>query len=136
MEWYKTIGYTNEDQSWSIQQTSDSGYIIAGHKIIAGNHDVYLIKLEAGGIDYLLKVIEGMPDEILADEIENSFVSNLENALKPLDKEKDTAAINVLQAFINQVEAQMGKKISEEAADVLISYANSIISKYIGNSTR
>jgi len=34
-----------------------------------------------------------------------------------------------LNAFINQVEAQRGKKISEEAADMLIAYANNIISK-------
>jgi len=43
-----------------------------------------------------------------------------------LDKSEEPAT-NILQAFINQIEAQRGKKISEEAADMLIAYANNII---------
>ena len=37
------------------------------------------------------------------------------------------AAINQLNAFINQVEAQRGKKITDEDADALISAAQRII---------
>ncbi len=37
------------------------------------------------------------------------------------------AAVNQLDAFINQVEAQRGKKISDEDADALIAAAGAII---------
>jgi hypothetical protein len=37
------------------------------------------------------------------------------------------AAVNKLNAFINHVEAQRGKKITEDQADDLISKANNVI---------
>jgi len=77
----------------------------------------------------LQQVINTLPKDVLSDTIKNSLTSKVDNALKSLDKGEDGAAINMLNAFINQVEAQRGKKISEEAADMLIAYANNIISK-------
>ena len=59
--------------------------------------------------------------------IENSLVSKLEGALDALDRGQDNAAVNQLNAFINQVEAQRGKKISEADADALIAAAQEII---------
>ncbi len=44
-----------------------------------------------------------------------------------LDKEKDAVAVNMLNAFISQVDAQTGKKISEDAGLMLIAYATNII---------
>ncbi len=80
-------------------------------------------------VDGLTDIIETLPDDVLSDEVKNSLVSKVENALKSIDKENDEAAINVLEAFINQIEAQRGKKISEEAADILIEYAENIIAQ-------
>jgi hypothetical protein len=65
----------------------------------------------------------------LSDEIKNSLISKVDNALKSINKENDDAAINMLNAFINQVNAQREKKISVEAADMLIKYANNVITK-------
>lgn len=75
------------------------------------------------------QVIKDLPNNLLASQIKNSLLSKVDNALKLVDKEKDEAAINVLGAFINQVEAQSGKKISEETADMLIAYANNVIAQ-------
>jgi len=47
--------------------------------------------------------------------------------MRSLEKGQQNAAINKLNAFINQVEAQRGKKITDEDADVLISAAQRII---------
>ena len=58
---------------------------------------------------------------------ENSLVSKVENAIKSLEKGNFNGAINQLQAFINEVEAQRGKKISEELAEMLIQYAKNVI---------
>jgi type IX secretion system substrate protein len=49
--WTKTYGGTNEDGSYSIQQTSDGGFIMAGYTFSfgAGGSDVYLIKTDING---------------------------------------------------------------------------------------
>ena len=62
--------------------------------------------------------------------IENSLVAKLDSALKVLEdvnENNDGAAINSLEAFINAVEAQKGKKISEADADALIANVLEII---------
>lgn len=80
-------------------------------------------------IEGLTEVVNTLPDDALADETKNSLVSKVDNALNSVDKENDEAGINQLQAFINQIEAQKGKKISEEAANELIEYANNLIAQ-------
>jgi hypothetical protein len=80
----------------------------------------------------LLQIIDTYEDEDISDRIKNSLASKVENALKSLDKGRENAAIGQLEAFINQGEAQRGKKISDETADLLISYAVNLISQIEG----
>jgi len=75
-------------------------------------------------IEMLITIVENLD---LHHGLENSLVSKLKNAIKSLQKSHHNAAINELNAFINHVEAQSGKKISEKDADNLILYAQSII---------
>ena len=66
----------------------------------------------------------------LQQGIENSLDSKLDAVSKALDdvnKNNDIAAINALQAFINSVEAQRGKKILDADANALIAAAQEII---------
>jgi len=58
---------------------------------------------------------------------ENSLKAKLENAVKKLGDQNIVAGINSLNAFINEVEAQRGKKILESDADDLIAVAQYII---------
>ena len=68
----------------------------------------------------------------IATGISNSLDAKLENALAALEDAKhnnDHSAVNMLNAFINHVEAQRGQKLTDEQADLLISAAQAIIDK-------
>jgi len=49
--WARTYGGSREDRSYSVQQTSDGGYIIAGYtnSFGVGLTDVYLVKIDSSG---------------------------------------------------------------------------------------
>jgi hypothetical protein len=49
--WTRTYGGNSNDEGYSVLQTSDSGYVIAGYTSSsgAGNQDVYLIRTNAAG---------------------------------------------------------------------------------------
>ena len=50
-QWSKTFGGVNYDFGYSVQQTSDGGYVITGNtnSYGNGNYDIYLIKTDGNG---------------------------------------------------------------------------------------
>jgi len=66
--------------------------------------------------------------------IENSLVQKATNACKKFNDGNLIAATNMVNAFINAVEAQRGKKISEEDADMLIQFARNAQASALGDS--
>ncbi|MDP7310405.1 MAG: hypothetical protein QF737_04675 [Dehalococcoidales bacterium] len=48
-EWSRTFGGETYDTAHSVQQTTDGGYIIAGHTMHRGNGNVYLVKTDGEG---------------------------------------------------------------------------------------
>jgi hypothetical protein len=51
LQWSKTVGGTGSDYSFSIVQTADGGYAMAGEteSFGAGNSDMYIVKLDGSG---------------------------------------------------------------------------------------
>jgi uncharacterized delta-60 repeat protein len=61
LSWANTIGGTDHDLGYSIQQTSDGGYVITGYtsSFGAGSYDVFVIKLDSSGNLSWAKTIGG-----------------------------------------------------------------------------
>jgi uncharacterized delta-60 repeat protein len=51
VSWQKTYGGTGDDEAYSVQQTSDGGYIVAGstNSFGAGGYDFWVLKLNSTG---------------------------------------------------------------------------------------
>ena len=63
--WEKTFGGWSNDVAYSIQQTKDGGYIVAGwtESFGAGGRDVYIIKLDEDGNKIWEKIYGGSGDD-------------------------------------------------------------------------
>ncbi len=76
VQWQKTYGGGGEDFAWSIQQTGDGGYIVAGstHSFDAGSTDFWVLKLK--------------PDGTITpscDFIQDTNVSGIDTSVVPVD---------------------------------------------------
>lgn len=82
------------------------------------------VLMAADGIRDLISYVKAMG---LKHGIENSLTSKLENAIKSIEKGQNTAAVGMLRAFMNQVEALKGKKMAVEQANYLVEQAQAIM---------
>jgi len=84
-------------------------------------------------VEGLTDAVDTLVEEGVIDEqMQNSLLSKIDNASNSTSKDNICAAINQLEALINQINAQRGKKIADEAADTLIAYAQSVIDWHLG----
>ena len=66
VEWWTTFGGSGDEKGYSVQKTSDGGYIVAGYTRSsgAGNYDVYLIKTDSQGSELWSKTYGGIKSDV------------------------------------------------------------------------
>lgn len=75
IEWQNTIGGNNTDELYSIEQTTDGGYILGGYskspisgdktETFVGNYDYWVLKLDSLGIIEWQNTIGGTGEDVL-----------------------------------------------------------------------
>jgi len=65
LAWQKTFGGNGDDEAYSVQETTDGGYIVAGYTTSfgAGGYDVYILKLNSNGTLIWQKTFGGNGDD-------------------------------------------------------------------------
>jgi len=111
---------------YNMEGTYDVSLAVTDDKDATGTDAVVVIIITpTQAINELMTIVGGMG---LHKGTANSLIAKLENAIKALTNGQDHITVNNLNAFINEVEAQKGKKISQVQADELVGYADRIIS--------
>jgi uncharacterized delta-60 repeat protein len=72
VQWTKTINWGGWDQAWSIIQSSDGGYVVAGWSDSFGIRDFYVVKLDSSGNVVWTKRIGGSGQDYAYSIIQSS----------------------------------------------------------------
>jgi diketogulonate reductase-like aldo/keto reductase len=120
-----------------------NGQVIDLYTLALGNHTLTVYAMDKAynqatqsvtfGVEATIQSLTSSVSRFLAEGkidntgIANSLTKKLQNAQKSLDKGQLKTAVNQLNAFINEVQAQSGKHIAADAAALLIEDAQWII---------
>ena len=95
VEWQKTYGGTNRDTAFSIQQTSDRGYIVAGGAAFSseGRNDAWVLKLRYDGTVEWQKTCggTGSDDVISIQQTDDGYI--VAGLTKSFGDEKNAALV-------------------------------------------
>ena len=131
------------ESNQEVQVTSDPGQVaendVFGDRIVwaenlSGNWDIFMVELSTAVVP-AIEAIADQVDQFVSDGlidtntgIQHSLVELLEQAAAAFDRGNAAAAASILsRGFINLVTAQAGKKISTEAAQILIELAQEVV---------
>lgn len=84
-----------------------------------------------GGLDATIQTL--VAQGVISPALQNSLLSKLQNAIDSFENHKICPAVKMLEALKNEVQAQIGKKISYDAAVLIINYADNLIRTLLEN---
>jgi hypothetical protein len=102
-------------------------YIAGFSTGIGTSFDATVVKYSVNNEEAIENLIDFVNDMDISAGIKNSLGAKLENVQKAFEKGNHETGLNILQAFINEVEAQSGNKLSETEANQLIYAAQWLI---------
>ena len=111
------LGYIDEVRIWNRALDDDE----IGMQVEMTTQELLLSSLP--------DCIEGMD---IHKGIKNSLIAKVDAAYAALERGMIHTAVNILQAFMNEVEAQSGKKLSDGQAERLVSLVSAIIDSLYG----
>lgn len=137
-----TYEYDCDGDGVDFEFTSTSPTQVCPPFYVPGIHTVYgrIIDKDGGVLlepyraDVLVQTpadrIGDIQTEIATYDLPNAKLNNVQNAIDKLSDDNlinDNAVIGSLEALINQVESQAGKKLTQEEADYLIGLINEVL---------
>lgn len=137
-EGVKTTFYSDADADTygDVNATTEAcmvpgGYVTNSADLCVAENSIGFDVNEDGCIDSASGMVETVDALLTTGAIDTTLASSvtqkLSNAVSSADRDNVCAAINQLTAFIKQVNGQRGKKVSEEAVNEIIAYAESVI---------
>jgi hypothetical protein len=138
--WHKTIGGNRQDDAFSVQQTTDGGYIIAGetYSFGAGSDDVYLIKAAPEGIslkrfeiNQCFQKVDGIADQ-------NYVLIETKPFVVRVSLERVTPGTTTANVKLSIFNALSGKQIATKVKSTEIRYGSSepLDFRFIDNETK
>ena len=121
--------YLGIDQYSGVNQNLPGGDGLGDtpYVINSNNQDHYPIITQKTIISRIFSLRRTIESWSLPKGTENSLTVKLDNAIHQINKENENDAINMLNAFINEVQAQQSKALTNEQANYLITQAQKII---------
>jgi len=140
--WTRALSTEEEDFVTGVA-ANETGVFAAGAtsgvlpgQTSAGGRDAFVTRMNHLSAAQLIQQLVAQVVALnLRQGITNSFDAKLQtvlNALEDANQNNNASAVNLLQAFINGVEAQRGRELTSEQADALIASALEIISVLCG----
>jgi probable HAF family extracellular repeat protein len=125
------VDLTGWNLDWASAVSADNGTIVGGGFNPSGDYVGWVLVIPKDPVKLLDNLVQDVAQINLDNGISNSLDSKLDAAVSGLfaenaDQRQDS--VNKLNSFINAVEAQRGKKITEAQADYLIDAATAILS--------
>jgi hypothetical protein len=68
-QWTRTPGGADAEGAYSVEQTADGGYILAGETFGAAGPDIYLVRTDAGGDTLWTRTFGNPGDEDMANQV-------------------------------------------------------------------
>lgn len=126
LQWSKTVGGTDFDYAYSIIQTSDGGFAVAGKTVSygAGGYDVYVVKLSSSGALQWTRTVGGTGDD--GASVRNPLIQTTDGGYAVCGSTESFGA-GATDMYIVKLNSSGNLQWSETVGGPYVDVANSIL---------